>query len=206
VTGRRPVPLRTMRRLAVPGLITLIAVALLAVLAFGVSHSGPSNALASEVSRGERPAAPKANMALPVLGSAKRKVLADYRGKIVLLNVFAGWCSSCQLEAGLLAKAQKTLSVHDGTILGVTYQDSTSDAESYMSQYHLAFPVLRDPTGDFSSSYGVNGIPETFIIGPTGHVLEACASQLTSQWLSKALANALDGAGVTADKQLPSPC
>jgi cytochrome c biogenesis protein CcmG, thiol:disulfide interchange protein DsbE len=195
-----------MRRFALPGLITLIAAALLAVLAFGVHHSGPSNELASEVSRGQHPAAPDAHMALPVLGSSKSKVLADYRGKIVLLNVFAGWCNACQLEAGLLAKAQKTLAAHGGTILGVTYQDSTSDAESYMSQYHLAFPVLRDPSGDFSSSYGVNGIPETFIIGPTGHVLEACESQLTSQWLKQALSNVLDNAGAVTEKELPSLC
>jgi thiol-disulfide isomerase/thioredoxin len=180
-----------MRRFAVPGAITLIVAALLAVLAFGVSQSGPSNALAAQVSRGETPVAPNADMRLQLLGSQTRESLKSLRGKIVMVNVFAGWCVACQAEVSLLKRAQRMLAQHGGELVGVTYQDSSSDAQGYMRKYGLHYPVLLDPGDSFVAPYGVNGVPETFIIGRDGDVVAASTYQLTSKWVNRALGRVL---------------
>lgn len=176
-----------MRRFAVPGLITLLAAGLVAVLAFGVAHLGTDTSLQSQVAQGARPVAPNAQMPLPVLGSTKTSTLASLRGKVVMINVFAGWCDACQQEAAVLRHAQTVLKRHGGTILGITYQDSSTDAISYMHRYGLSFPALRDPNGDFVGPYGVNGVPETFVINPEGKVEAVRTYQLTAGWVNRTL-------------------
>jgi cytochrome c biogenesis protein CcmG, thiol:disulfide interchange protein DsbE len=180
-----------MRRYALPAVISLIVVALLAVLAFGVSKSGPSNVVAGEVQAGKTPVAPNADMRLALLGTGQRESLNDLRGKVVMVNVFAGWCVACQDEVGILKHAQQVLAKHGGKLVGVTYQDSSTDAQGYLHTYRLNFPVLLDPGDSFVQPYGVNGVPETFIIGKDGHVVAADPKQLTSKWIDSTLTRVL---------------
>ncbi len=180
-----------MRRFALPGVITLIVVGLLALLAFGVAQHGPSNALASQVWRGKRPVAPNATVPLAMLGSSRRVSLSQLRGRVVMVNVFAGWCDTCQAEAGLLRHAQQVLSRHGGEVVGVTYQDSTSDARSYMRTYGLHYPVLLDPADRWVAPYGVNGVPETFFIDRSGHVVAANTGEMTRAWIDRTLGRVL---------------
>ncbi len=186
-----------MRRILLPAVITVVVVALLAVLAFGVSSSGPSNALSAQVSRGQKPVAPNARMPLQLLNvsdrsaSGKSATLSDYRGKIVMVDVFAGWCISCQDEVGLVKHAQRVLAQHGGAVVGVTYQDSSSDAAGFMQKYGLQYPVLLDPGDKFIAPYGVNGVPETFFIGRDGRVIAANPGEMDAKWLNQALKRVL---------------
>jgi cytochrome c biogenesis protein CcmG, thiol:disulfide interchange protein DsbE len=176
-----------MRRFAMPGVISLVVVALLAVLAFGVANNGPSNQLAARVSRGQTPPAPNAGMRLRVLGSSRRASLRQLRGKVVMVNVFAGWCAACQEEVSLIKHAQRVLAAHGGEVVGVTFQDSTGDARGFMRKNGLHYPVLLDPAGSFVAPYGVNGVPETFFIGRNGDVVAARTYQLSTQWVDETL-------------------
>jgi peroxiredoxin len=182
-----------MRRYALPAVISLVVVALLAVLAFGVSKSGPSNVVAGEVAAGKTPVAPNAGMRLALLGTAEKQNLKALRGKFVMVNVFAGWCVACQDEVGILKHAQRVLANHGGKLVGVTYQDSSSDAKGYLHTYHLNFPVLLDPGDTFVQPYGVTGVPETFIINRNGHVVAANTGELTTKWIDKTLGRVLGG-------------
>jgi cytochrome c biogenesis protein CcmG/thiol:disulfide interchange protein DsbE len=180
-----------MRRLAVPGLITLIAVALLALLAFGVANDGTNTSLDAQVTSGHFPAAPTSHTALPLLGSSRSESLANLRGHVVMVSFFAGWCDGCQADAGVVASAERRLKKAGGTVIGVTYDDSSSDALSYMHRYHLSFPVLDDANGTLASAYGVTGVPETFIINAQGRVVALRRFQLVQGWMNKTLDRAL---------------
>src|SRR4051794_24375022 len=105
-----------MRRLVLPGLIVAAAAALLALLTFGVANQKTTSSIDARVAKGTFPAAPNANLALPVLGSSRKASLADFRGKVVVLNVFASWCDPCKAEAPILADAQRRLRRSDATI------------------------------------------------------------------------------------------
>jgi cytochrome c biogenesis protein CcmG, thiol:disulfide interchange protein DsbE len=181
----------SMRRFAIPGLALVLAAALLALLAFGVAHQGMSTSIDSAVARGDYPAAPDAHEALPILGSSGTESIADLRGKVVVLNVFASWCLPCAAEAPILESEQRQLVRHNGTILGVTYLDNSGDSEAFMRQYHLTYPVIRDVSGNFVRSFGTNGVPETFVINRQGRIVALRRYQLAGTWLAQSVSRVL---------------
>lgn len=176
-----------MRRFIVPGLIALAAVGLLALLTFGVSQQTDTSSIDAQVASGKFPPAPNPRMALPVLGATTMRDLADFQGKVVVLNVFASWCGPCAAEAPLLAREQETLARSDATMLGVTYLDNSSASEQFARRYHITYPVLRDVSGDFVRSFGTTGVPETFVINRAGRIQALQRFPVTSQWLSRTL-------------------
>jgi len=176
-----------MRRFVLPGLIVIAAVALLALLTFGVSGQNGGSSIDAQVARGTFPAAPNSSMALPLLGSDARKTLADYRGQVVVLNVFASWCDPCRAEAPILADAERSLRTHHATILGVTYLDNTSASKTFVHQEHITYPVLRDVSGNFVRSFGTTGVPETFVINRQGRIQALRRYQLNNTWLKTTL-------------------
>lgn len=177
-----------MRRFLVPGIVVAVAVALLALLAFGISSQGTNNSIDNAVARGIDPPVPQARMTLPLLGSSQRESLADFRGKILVVNVFASWCSPCRAEAPILDSEQQTLAAHDGTVVGVTYQDTPGDSLSFVHQEHITYPVLRDVGGNLVRSWGVNGVPETFVINRQGRIVALRRYQLAGPWLEETVA------------------
>jgi cytochrome c biogenesis protein CcmG/thiol:disulfide interchange protein DsbE len=176
-----------MRRFILPSLVVAAAVALLALLTFGVSNQGDNTSIDAKVAKGVFPAAPNSHTALPVLGSTRTETLADLRGKVVVLNVFASWCQPCKAEAPILAAEQKQISGKNATILGVTYLDNSSDSEQFVRQEHVTYPVLRDVSGSFVRSFGATGVPETFVIDRQGDIEAVRRFQLVGSWLQKTL-------------------
>jgi cytochrome c biogenesis protein CcmG, thiol:disulfide interchange protein DsbE len=178
---------RRMRRFVIPGVVVLAAVALLALLAFGVSNQGANTSIDAAVQHGIHPPVPDAATALPVLGASRLESLADFHGKVVVLNVFASWCGPCAAEAPILEHEQRALARDHATILGVTYLDNTSDSQRFVREYHLTYPVLRDVDGNFVRSFGTTGVPETFVIDRTGRIAALRRYVVSSQWLAQTL-------------------
>ena len=181
-----------MRRFILPGLVTAAAVAVLALLTFGVSNQNDTSSIDTRVDNGKFPVAPNARQALPLLGTGGRASLADFRGKVVVLNVFASWCDPCQAEAPILAKEQPILAKHNATLVGVTYEDLSTASEQFAQRYHITYPVLRDVTGNFVRSFGATGVPETFVINRNGKIQALRRFPVTTQWLDQTLPRILD--------------
>jgi cytochrome c biogenesis protein CcmG/thiol:disulfide interchange protein DsbE len=180
-----------LRRFLLPISVSLVAAALLALLAFGIAGQGTDNSIDAQLARGVRPAAPAATAVLPGIGTSPSITLSDLRGKVVVVNLFASWCQPCLAEAPILERTQRQLAQRDGTVLGITYRDTTDDAEQFVRQQHLNYPIVRDVSGTFARAYGANGIPETFVIDRDGHVAAARRYQLAGSWLQQTLSRIL---------------
>jgi cytochrome c biogenesis protein CcmG, thiol:disulfide interchange protein DsbE len=180
-----------MRRFLLPGSIAAAAVALLALLAFGVSKQTDTSSIDSLVAHGKYPAAPNSGVMLPVLGGSGKESLADFRGKVVVLNVFASWCEPCQSEAPLLSSEQHALAKNGATMLGVTYLDNPVASEQFARRYKISYPVLQDASGNFVRSFGTTGVPETFVINRQGRIQALQRAPVDGKWLSQTLPHIL---------------
>ena len=182
-----------MRKFVLPGVIAIAAVAALALLAFGVARNNDTSSIDAKVAHGSYPLAPSYRMRLQLLSSSGTTSLASYRGKVVVLNVFASWCTDCAAEAPLLAREQKMLTAHDATMLGVTFEDAAPSTESFDRQYHVDYPVARDASGSFVRSFGTDAVPETFVINRQGKVQALARAPVTAQWFRQTLPKILAG-------------
>ena len=171
-----------------PTLVTIAGALLIGLLIYGVTAKSASRTLDERVARGERPRAPDATRSLPVLGGHGESSLAALKGRVVVLNFWASWCSPCQVEAPLLERAQARLRRAGGTVLGVTYLDATPDSLSFVRRFHLTYPNLRDNDGVFARSYGTDQLPESFVIDRRGDVTAISRGEIDQAFLDRAIA------------------
>lgn len=175
-----------MRRLVVPSLVALLAVALVALLIFGVLQTNSSDTSIDEaVARGERPVAHDAS--LPVVDGDPLR-LADFRGKVVVVNFFAHWCEPCKEEAPMLARAQREFASRGATLIGIASNDTTDQVRTFVRDYDVNYPVVSDVDGTFSAAYGVAGIPETFVLDRRGRIAALLRGPLKDdRWLKRTI-------------------
>jgi len=181
------------RRTYLPLLALACGFALIALLVAGVLALGNNRTLDSELAAGHPPLAPDANLKLPLLGGGSAD-LAQFRGRVVLLNFWASWCPPCQQEAPLIARAQRELSGYGGTVLGVSYKDTVSEAFAFLRAHHLSYPNLRDRTGTFAEAFGTEALPESFVIDKQGRIEAISRGEVDPAFIAKAVAVAREQA------------
>ena len=99
--------------------------------------------------------------------------IADYKGKIVLLNIWATWCPPCVEEMPSMENLYKKLSKDGFEILAISIDASGAETVSaFIHQHNLSFTVLVDPEGTIRSLYHTTGIPESTIIDKNGNIVE----------------------------------
>jgi cytochrome c biogenesis protein CcmG, thiol:disulfide interchange protein DsbE len=159
-----------MRRLLAPVPIAVIGVvlALVALLAYGLASNEPDRGLEEALERGEREQAPQ--LELPRLSGAGVESLADYRGRVVVLNFWASWCEPCRDESPLLQRWHERIEKRGATVLGVDAFDEIGSARAFVDEYGLTYPMLRDGEGSTRESFGILGFPETFVIDRAGRI------------------------------------
>jgi cytochrome c biogenesis protein CcmG, thiol:disulfide interchange protein DsbE len=162
-----------MRRLLSPVPIAAIVVvlALVGLLAYGLSANEPDRSIESALAHGERKPAPR--IELRRLSGGGHGSLAEYRGKVVVLNFWASWCDPCRGESPLLERWHERISRSGGTVLGIDVRDVSSDAHDFVRRYRLRYPMLRDRSGDSQYRFGVLAYPETFVIDRRGRIAAA---------------------------------
>ncbi|MGB6133990.1 MAG: TlpA disulfide reductase family protein [Acidobacteriaceae bacterium] len=96
--------------------------------------------------------------------------LAQYRGKVVLLNFWATWCGPCRIEMPRFIQWQKTYAAQGLQVLGVSIDDSVAPVGPFVQKLQVNYPVVMGDAhlGDLYG--GVYGVPVTFLIDRQGIV------------------------------------
>jgi peroxiredoxin len=95
--------------------------------------------------------------------------LSDYKGKIVILNFWAVWCKYCKQEMPDLNELNNELGKdNEAVILAVDSQESPDTVKNYLASNKINLKVLLDQDGSITQTYGISGVPTTFIINKDG--------------------------------------
>lgn len=98
--------------------------------------------------------------------------LSDLKGKVVLLNFWATWCTTCKAEMPSKEALFQHMKGKQVQMLGVLFRDKASNLASYYRTQTVSMPTLINPDNDMARLYGITGVPETFIIDKDGIVRE----------------------------------
>jgi cytochrome c biogenesis protein CcmG/thiol:disulfide interchange protein DsbE len=175
-----------------PIAVVVLTVGLVSLLAYGLASGEGATTLDDALKRGERPVAPALKLP-PLDGGGAPKTLDDYRGKVVVLNVWASWCTPCREESPLLERWHKKITPKGGLVLGVDVQDIDSDARKFIDEFGLTYPQLRDKEGDdMRADWGAVSYPETFVIDRQGRVAALFRGPVDEEFMRRAVAPVLE--------------
>lgn len=109
---------------------------------------------------------------LPNLETTSQNIsLSDYRGQIVLVDFWAAWCGPCRKSMPMLEGLYHSQKDKGFTILAISLDDSASTARQFASQFQISYPLLLDAEAAVSDTYGVIGMPTSYLIGRNGELL-----------------------------------
>lgn len=86
--------------------------------------------------------------------------LDEYRGRVVVLNVWGSWCGPCRAEADDLQRVADT-GGDRVSVLGIDVRDSRSAAADFVRNYELSYPSIYDPPG--RSLFALGGVPRSVV-------------------------------------------
>lgn len=113
--------------------------------------------------------------------------LSDYRGQVVLVNIWATWCNPCRVEMPTMQRLYEEMEGEDFEILAVSvdaasgttdeYGRPGGDLAAFVEEYGLTFPILHDPSGAIQRRYQTTGVPESWVVDREGTVVKKWAGE-----------------------------
>jgi len=128
---------------------------------------------------------PAPEFGLGTIDGGQHVQLASLRSQVVILNFWASWCVACRSEEGVLQDTYQRYRDRGVTVLGITFQDSATNAQAYAAGHGITWPLLDDPQSGTALAYGVTGLPETYFIAPDGKVAYKQIGPVTQELVAR---------------------
>ena len=113
------------------------------------------------------------------------RTLADYQGKVLLVNIWATWCPPCQQEMPSMQRLREAVPDEDFAILAVSvdaplgerdvFGREGGNLEVFARTMGLTFRILHDPSGKIQETYQTTGVPESFVVDRDGLIKKKVA-------------------------------
>jgi cytochrome c biogenesis protein CcmG/thiol:disulfide interchange protein DsbE len=96
--------------------------------------------------------------------------LDDYKGQVVLLNIWGTFCLPCRDEMPSIEKLHKAMAPQGLKVVAVSMDDPgfQDKIRAFVKEFGLTFQILYDPSGKITNDYQTTGVPETFVIARDG--------------------------------------
>lgn len=103
------------------------------------------------------------------LHSDKQVSLDDYKGQVLLINVWATWCGPCRVEMPSIEQLYRTYGPRGLKVVGVSVDDVGDDQiAAFAKEFGLTFDIVHDSSFKIERDYQVTGYPSTFVIAKDG--------------------------------------
>ncbi len=164
----------------------LAVLAVVGLLAFGLLSKG-----ATKIAVGE----PVPDRVLPRLPGPGHGSIAEYRGRWVLVNLWASWCIPCREEAPALGRFYRRYRDQGPgtTVVGVNVQDNRDDALAFLRDHPTGYPQLRSVGDERSSAFGSTGVPENFLVDPRGRLALIWRGPVDTDFLRERVVPMIEG-------------
>jgi cytochrome c biogenesis protein CcmG/thiol:disulfide interchange protein DsbE len=158
--------------------------ALVGLLGFGLLSKGEAT-----IELGD----PVPDRELAALGGGGRGSIANYRGRWVLVNLWASWCDPCREEAPELERFWRRFRDRGVTVLGIDVQDNSEDALAFVREYGLTYPQLRSVGDERGDAFGSTGVPENFLVDPRGRLALIWRGVVDERFLAEEVVPIVEG-------------
>lgn len=162
----------------------LAVCAVIGLLAFGLLSKGEAKIAVGD---------PVPDRQLPVLDGPGQGSIADYRGRWVLVNLWASWCAPCRQEAPELERFAQRYRKRGVSVLGIDVQDNSEDALAFLREYRVEYPQLRSVGDERSAAFGSTGVPENFLVDPQGRLALIWRGPVDTEFLEQNVAPIVKG-------------
>ncbi len=162
----------------------LAVLAVVGLLGFGLLSKGEATIAVGE---------PVPDRELPALGGGGQGSIADYRGRWVLVNLWASWCDPCRAEAPELERFWRRFRGQGVTVLGIDVQDNSEDALAFVREHRLTYPQLRSVGDERGDAFGSTGVPENFLVDPRGRLALIWRGPVDERFLEERIVPMVEG-------------
>lgn len=108
--------------------------------------------------------------------------LADWRGRVLLLNFWASWCEPCRDEMPALQTLAQRHAAQGLTVVTVNFKESAATIRLFLERVPLTLPVLLDRQGEAAKAWGVRLFPTSILLGRDGRARQVVRGEVN--WLS----------------------
>lgn len=119
--------------------------------------------------------------------NGQKATLRDFRGKPVLLNLWATWCPPCRHEIPELQEFHRRYG-EQIALVGINWGEDADTVKEFLARFGVSYLNLLDQRGTTFVLYGLTGIPESFFIDPDGYIRGAWIGPLTVEQIVKGFA------------------
>lgn len=111
--------------------------------------------------------------------AGKPDSLANYRGKVVWLNLWASWCAPCRSETPALEQLYRENAARGFVVIGVDQGESATAAGTFAKEMNLTYPILVDENQRYGNTYAAVGLPTSLLITRDGHIARGIDGELS---------------------------
>ncbi len=123
---------------------------------------------------------------------------ADLAGKVAVVNFWATWCAPCEQEQPALQRTWEAYRGRGVAFVGVNARDDAAAASAWIRRFGVTYPSIEDQAGSWADDFGFVGLPDTYVVDPSGTIRYQITGMTTQDQLSGVLDELLASPGTAS--------